>query len=250
MEKGLEELFRVSKPIIGMIHLKGDMPNEIIDRALREVKLFAWEGINGALVEDYFCEDLDVMHTILARINENGPKNFQVGVNVLQDPLYSFEMAGEYNLGFVQLDYVSGRYMGRRSLDVEAYNNARSEHSNVTVLGGVWPKYCIEVEGSDLSRDLEDAMGRAEAIVVTGEGTGEETPLERIGQFRKLIGDFPLVVGAGLTPYNAYEQLSIADGAIVGSSLKKEGKAPNEVDFSNIRKLMDVVRNVRNVRRK
>ena len=63
-------------------------------------------------------------------------------------------------------------------------------------------------------------MERADAIVVTGEGTGIETSIEKILQFREIIGDFPLIVGAGVTPDNAHEQLENTDGVIVGSSLK------------------------------
>ena len=88
-------------------------------------------------------------------------------------------------------------------------------------------------------------MPRADAIVVTGAGTGKETPLRKIQDFRRIIGDHPLIVGAGLIPDNAYDQLSIADGAIVGSSLKMQNDTRMPVDRSRIRDLMAVVTDVR-----
>ena len=47
-------------------------------------------------------------------------------------------------------------------------------------------------------------MQRCDAIVVTGEGTGMNTSIgENPGSSRDLMGDFPLVVGAGLTAQTA-----------------------------------------------
>ena len=56
-----------------------------------------------------------------------------------------------------------------------------------------------------------------------------------------------MIIGAGLTPDNAYEQLRIADGAIVGSYLKKDGIAKNKVDRIRVKRLMDVVKDVRKI---
>ena len=88
-------------------------------------------------------------------------------------------------------------------------------------------------------------MLRAEAVVVTGAGTGVETPLGKIIRFREIVGGHPLVVGAGLTVDNAYEQLCVSDGAIVGSFFKKGGDTRNPVDRGKIRDFMSVVRAAR-----
>ena len=52
-----------------------------------------------------------------------------------------------------------------------------------------------------------------------------ETDLEKIKSFRSILGDFPLIVGAGVTAQTAKEQLSFSDGAIVGSYFKENGRA-------------------------
>ena len=82
-------------------------------------------------------------------------------------------------------------------------------------------------------------------IVVTGEGTGKETPIDKIERFREIMGKYPLIVGAGLTPDNAYNQLLIADSAIVGSCLKKDSNTDNPVDRERVRALMAVVKEAR-----
>ena len=130
-------------------------------------------------------------------------------------------------------------------MDFEAYSLCKERYTNVIVLGGVWPKYYTPIEGSDLIVDLREAVSRAEAVVVTGAGTGVETPLGKIRKFREVIGGHPLVVGAGLTVDNAYEQLCVSDGAIVGSFFKEGGDTRNLLDRRRIRDFMSVVREAR-----
>ena len=87
-------------------------------------------------------------------------------------------------------------------------------------------------------------MQICEAIVTTGDGTGIKTPIEKLRDFRRLIGSYPLVVGAGVDSKNAYEQLSVADGAIVGSFLKN-GDTQKPVDRGRVNELMSEVRRLR-----
>ena len=133
-------------------------------------------------------------------------------------------------------------------------------------MGGVWPKYYTPVKGSVLEDDLRIGMERCDAIVVTGSGTGKETPLDKIKKFREILSssicsahqtydkdcrlcnsriNFPLIVGAGLTIDNAHEQLSIADGAIVGTAMKFDNNTMNKVDRSRVRDLMSIVKTIK-----
>jgi predicted TIM-barrel enzyme len=89
------------------------------------------------------------------------------------------------------------------------------------LLGGVRFKYQPVLSPRSVEEDLQVGMERCDAIVVTGKGTGLPTELDKIKYFREIINDFPLIVGAGLNLDNCIEQLSIADGGIVGSYLKE-----------------------------
>lgn len=80
---------------------------------------------------------------------------------------------------------------------------------------------------------------RVDAIVVTGAGTGIRTDLEKIRTFRSILGDFPLIVGAGITAETAREQLALSDGAIVGSDFKEDGVTERPVDETRVKKFMD-----------
>ena len=223
-----------------MIHLAGSEP---VKRAMEEISIFEEEGINGAIIENYHGSVEDVVQTLKKTANTK-PK-IAIGVNVLPNEFeQSFTLSHKYRADFIQIDYIAGRY-NSGEFDYDTYSSCKQRYPNIITLGGVWPKYYYPVEGSDLEVDLREAKTRAEAIVVTGAGTGMETPLKKIRKFREIIGGHPLVVGAGLTVDNAYEQLCISDGAIVGTYFKKGGDTQNPIDREKIRKFMSIVREAR-----
>lgn len=82
-------------------------------------------------------------------------------------------------------------------------------------------------------------------MVVTGAATGVATDAGKIARFRKALGGFPLVVGAGMTAESCREQLAIADGAIAVTWVKEEGDTHRPVDPQRARTLMRAVREVR-----
>lgn len=83
-------------------------------------------------------------------------------------------------------------------------------------------------------------------MVVTGKVTGGATSLDDLWVARRALGLYPLIVGSGLSPGNAREQLVIADGAIVGTALKTRGVRPDShIDRRRCEKLMTVVEEIR-----
>lgn len=230
-------------PIFGMIHLAGQNP---VTRALEELAIFEEEGIDGAIVENYHGSVQDVIETL--QETHKRELGVVIGVNILPNDFYqSLPLAQKYGANFIQLDHVAGIYHSGE-LNFESYRAVKNKHPDIIVLGGVWPKYYRPIEGSDLEKDLKTGIKRAEAIVVTGAGTGKETPLSKIKRFGEIIGDHPLIIGAGLTPDNAYEQLCLSNGAIVGTSLKMNDNTHNLIDRRRVRDFMSVVKEAREYR--
>lgn len=226
-----------SKPIIGMIHLAGDNKEEKIKKALEELSIYEKEGVDGAIIEDYHGEMYDVYDTL----KEAKKQNFKIilGANVLRNLYLGLNWADEFGAKFVQFDSVQSN-----SISPRYHKIMKEKYSNILILGGIRFKYTTPSENS-LEKDLKDGMSRCGAIVTTGEGTGIETPTEKLRIFKSYLGNFPLIVGAGLNIKNAYEQLKIADGAIVGSAFKPYKNTRLPVDKYLIRELMDIVKGVR-----
>ncbi len=233
-----------NKPILGMIHLSGTDSTIKLERALVEIDILANEGVDGIIVENYHGSVEDV-ELVLSKIKDY---RGYIGINVLpNDYELALKLADKYNADFIQLDYVAGNYINATPIDIERFLSIRSEYSQVKVLGGVWPKYYRPVGDSILMKDIESAMKLADAIVVTGSGTGKETPFDKIKEFRETLGDFPLIIGAGLDSSNVAEQLSIADGAIVGSCFKPYKRTNEMIDKNLVKEFMDEVKKTRNL---
>lgn len=222
-----KDVFKVEKPIIAMIHLKGDSPEDILSRAQEEVDTLISSGVDALIIEDYFGEEQDVI-AMLDWLKKERP-HYCYGVNVLDQFAKSYRLAEEYGAKFMQVDSVAGHLTPEEDVLYEEECVKYKNRNKVLILGGVRFKYKKVLSGRSLEEDLKLGMERCHAIVVTGEGTGMNTDIEKIQQFREIMGDFPLIVGAGLTTDNVVQQLTVADGAIVGSFLKDTRKAEGDV---------------------
>lgn len=93
---------------------------------------------------------------------------------------------------------------------------------------------------------IEDSAKAAEScgadgIIVTGTHIGVETPIEIIQRVRS-VTNLPLIAGSGVKTGNVKEQLAIADGAIVGTSLKEGGRLENPVSSKLAIELMNTLK--------
>ena len=79
----------------------------------------------------------------------------------------------------------------------------------------------------------------ADGIIVTGSAIGVETPIEMIQRVKKVVSHIPVIAGSGVNAHNIDEQLNIADGAIIGSSLKKDGIISNPISYELVREVLD-----------
>lgn len=220
------------KEILGMIHMA---PPSSIEKALEEIAIYERQGLYGVIIENYHGSTNDVVY-LLRKLPKTSLK---IGINILPNEIEeAFSIANEFHIDFIQFDHVGGKYKGVKRFDRDVYNELRSE-SNVYILGGVWPKYYQPVNHSILTYDIEAGEKCADAIVVTGEGTGKETSLDKIKEFRRLISDnSKLIIGAGLTPLNVVEQMKYVDGAIVGSAFKPLGNTMKMVDEDLVKHFM------------
>ena len=132
--------------------------------------------------------------------------------------------------------------------DDPAYGEMISSYrrnGKIFVLGGVRFKYQPYLSGRTLEDDIRIGMERCDALVVTGNGTGMETSIDKIREFRKIAKDFPLFIGSGVTVRNCAEQMMLGDGAIVGSYFKTNADVKNEMAQDRVKSFMDEVRRVR-----
>lgn len=230
-------------PVFGMIHLAGG--GNKFNRAVRELEIYESFGVDCAIVEDYHASASDVKEALT--LLSGYDFSVKIGVNLLSNYRLAFKCAEEFDLSFIQMDVIAGKYLEGK-MDIDSYKSLKTD--NVFVLGGVWPKYYHPITTSKLEEDLKNGMNRCEAVVVTGEGTGVETSLSKIKLFRKYLKNYPLIIGAGLNADNAFEQLLISDGCIIGSYFKKDNNTNKKILPENVKKFMNVVFKVREEKNK
>ncbi|MFH1310891.1 MAG: BtpA/SgcQ family protein [Nanoarchaeota archaeon] len=240
MKKTLSDFFNNGKVIFGMIHLAGKDSKEKIDRALDEINIYEEENLNGVIIEDYHGTIEDVEKTLRVAWKLF---NIKIGINTLRNPYLAFELANKYNTNFIQFDTIQtseGDENNPKRFNEQLYKSLREKYSHIFVFGGVRFKY-IPLTGKTLEEDITDGMMKCDAIVTTGSGTGIKTPTQKLRDFRGIMGNFPLIIGAGVTAQNVKEQLTIADGAVIGSYFK-HGDTEAKVDRQNVRKLVNLAR--------
>lgn len=228
-----QKLFAV-KPVIGMLHLGGTNP---LGQAIDDYDIYQAEGLDAVIIENYHGT-VENVEDFIARAPLSS-WNMKIGVNVLGDFELSFSLADRYGADFIQIDSVQPP-----DIDVELYCHCRKEYPNLVVLGGIGFKYTTNPE-DNLKSWLGFGRLETDAIVTTGKGTGKETPLEKLIEYKRVLGEFPLIEGAGSNAQTVYEHLSVADGVIVGSYFKIGGNTQLPVERKLVRTYMKEANRVR-----
>ena len=237
------DVFQKSKPVIGMLHLGGENPSEVVDIAKREAEIMYKAGVAAVLVENYFGDRTDVENTL--KMLQKEFSGCVYGVNVLGSFTKSYDLALAYGAKFMQVDSICGHLDPEEEPAFEEMIAENRKKGDLFVLGGVRFKYQPVLSRRPLPADLRHGRRLCDAIVVTGDATGMDTGMEKILRFRQLLGDFPLIVGAGMTAETCAEQLAVADGGIVGTYFKEDGVTRRAVDPLRVACFMKAVAGVK-----
>ena len=161
------------------------------------------------------------------------------GLNILGDYHKAFDLAKQYHAKFIQIDSVCGHLSPASDAEYAKELAETRQQYDCVLLGGVRFKYQAVRSGRSVAEDLQIGMHRCDAIVCTGEGTGLATPMQKLTDFKHVVGDFPVVVGAGVTLETAQETALKSDGAIVGSWFKEEHDASGVVNEQHVAAFME-----------
>lgn len=268
-----DNIFNVSKPIIGMIHLKPlpgspnydkstwDM-NKIINFAVEEAKILESAGIDGLQIENYWDEPFlkgekigyETCTAITAAAYEIA-RNVQIpiGINVHMNGAKAamaiacavgakwirvFEFISAYVSFSGITEAVGGEVSRYRSMldakDVKLLCDVGTKHGSHYIVH--------DRTVNELAIDAQEQG--ADSIIITGFSTGIAPTREKIEEARKGI-KIPVYLGSGITAENAAELLSVSDGAIVGSAFKTNGNIKEIVDYNRAKAFMDEVRKIR-----
>ena len=257
---------RFERTVIGMVHLvplpgsprwAGSMRN-VIAAALADARALIDGGVDALLVENFGdapftagrVEPATVaaMSVVAAEIRREFPRT-RLGLNVLKnDARAALGVAAAVGAEFIRVNVHAGAVLADQGVvQSDAYGTLRDRRLlgvDVAILADVGGKHAVPlapVETEQVARDLVH-RGLADALVVSGAATGQATPLGEVKRVRSAVPDVPLLIGSGVTTETAAELLSVADGLIVGTSVKRDGDVRQPVDRARVEKLVAAAR--------
>jgi membrane complex biogenesis BtpA family protein len=267
----LQAIFGRRKVVIGMIHSRalpgspaydGESMGDIVGFAIDEAARLKQGGVDGLLVENH--GDIP-----FARPDQLGPETaacmavmteavrraagLPVGVNVLANAVHhAIAIAKASGAAFVRVNQWANAYVANEGLmDGLAGSAARYRAAlharEVRIFADVHVKHGAHAITADrsvaeLARDVE--FFDADVAIATGQRTGDTAQLSEIEAIAEGCS-LPVVVGSGVTSDNIGAILRVADGVIVGSSIKHDGVWWNAVDPQRLAAFMTAANHAR-----
>lgn len=254
-----KKLFSTDKPVIACIHLPalpgapaydGDMA-AIYQHAVQEAVLFEKCGVDALIIENFsdkpFYPGKVPAETIasLAAISREviNAVSIPVGINVLRnDANAAMAIATAVGAHFIRVNIHMNAVVSEQGIiQGDSHNTLRLRQnlkSKVLIFADVGVKHAAALASRGLAIETKDLCERgfADAVIVSGDLTGSETNVNDLDIVKK-HSSVPVLIGSGVTPDNL-QSLAQADGFIVGSYFKNEGKANNSVDEGRVANLM------------
>lgn len=247
--------------VIGMVHclaLPGTMNYEgscekIFEQAVADAKTLEACGVDALIVENMgdspFAARLDVAQSNALAIAVSKVRDaikIPVGVDAaFNDYESALSIAHITGSQFVRIpvfvDTVEfyGGIIKPCARECMAYKHNIGA-DDVMVLADIQVKHTnMLLPHVSIESSAKNAVGcGADAIIVTGSAIGVETPIEMIQRVKNVV-NIPVIAGSGINPSNIKEQFTIADGAIVGTSLKQGGVLTNPISAELVNELLD-----------
>lgn len=228
---------------IGVLHLLplpgGPRPSPGLDacttRAVEDARALVAGGAEAAILENFgdapfTSERVDAdtvayMTRIALAVRDACP-NLQLGINVLRnDARSALAIASAVGAAFIRVNVLVGAMVTDQGLITGEAREVLMERQRVGPHIRIWAdvlvKHAVPLGPQDLVQVAKDSLyrGGADALIVTGDGTGQAIAPETIARLRSALPNSPLVAGSGVSP----ERVPMGiDAAIVGTYLHED----------------------------
>ena len=262
-----DDLFANPKPVIGVIHvaaLPGAPANklpvsEIIAQAVREAAIYRDCGVDGIIIEN--------MHDTPYLRGSAGPEivaamavighavktvsRLPAGIQILAGAnIEAMAVAHAAGLDFIRAEAYAFAHVADEGViqssaaallryrkmigaeRVQVWADVKKKHSSHAITADI---------GLGATAEAVEFM-RADAVIVTGSVTGEAPRIADVNE-AKAHCRAPVLLGSGIDADNIADFYRAADGFIIGSYFKVDGRWANPVDAERVSRLMTQVFN-------
>ena len=263
----LNQIFQTKNPIIGVVHLLplptsarwGGSLKAVIERAEQEATALAAGGIDGIIVENFFdapfTKDqvnpavISAMTLIVDRLMNLVV--VPVGINLLRnDAKGALAIASCVNAQFIRVNVLNGIMATDQGLIEgnahEILRFRRELGSDIAIFADVLVKHARPLGTPNLTTAVQDTIERslADAVILSGWATGSPPTLEDLELATAAAKGTPVLIGSGANWDNIGQLLQAADGAIVASSLKRQGIINETIDPIRVAQFIEAAREV------
>jgi len=250
------------KIVIGMLHLPAlaGAPRarlnlkQIHESLLRDAETLEAGGVHGLMMENFGdvpfypgrvpAYVVAQMTALACAVRER--TQLPLGINVLRnDGCAALAVAYAAGADFIRVNVLCGARVADQGVIQGIAHDLLRERA---LLGATAIKIFADVDvkhsAALAERPLEDEVadvierGRAEAVVVSGAGTGKATDPAKAERVKRAAAETPVFIGSGITAESIGRFADCADGFIVGTALKQDGVATNPVELKRVRELL------------
>jgi len=264
----IEEMFGCRKPIIAMCHLSALPGDPRFDRKEGMRKVINWArkdlialqngGVDAVMFSNEFslpyqtCVET-VTVASMARVVGELMSDIRVpfGVNVLWDPIASLDLAVATGAKFVR-EIFTGVYASDFGLwNTNCGAAVRHQYAigaeNVRLLFNIVPEAARYLANRDIIDIAKSTVfnTQPDALCVSGLTAGVQVDVQNLKKIKDNVPDTVVFANTGVRLENVEEQLSIADGAVVGTFFKHDGVFENHVDEKRVNVFMNKVKTIR-----
>lgn len=260
-----EPSFETHPLLIGVVHLRplpgapryGGSFEFVLEGARADAAALREGGCDAVIVENFgdvpFYPDVVPPETVASmalcvRAVRDVVSDRPVGVNVLRnDAAAALGICAATGASFVRVNvHTSAAVTDQGILEGRAAVTVRERQRicpDAALLADVHVKHASPLGSESPAESATDALhrGLADAVIVTGAGTGRSPSREVLTHVRRFVGKSPVLIGSGLTDANAERLLESADGAIVGTWFKVDGLLENAIDPERVKRLRELV---------
>jgi membrane complex biogenesis BtpA family protein len=246
--------------VIGMVHvaalpgapLYGGSMQAIIDAAMRDARALRDGGCDAIAFENFgdrpFFKDRVPAETVAALtrviVEVVAEVGMTFGVNVLRnDAASALAIAAVTAAAFIRVNVHTGTMLTDQGITegraAETLRTRAALAPDVLIFADHLVKHASPLAVIDEAQAAKDLRhrGLADAIIVSGAETGAEPDRGSFVRVREALIDAPILIGSGLTESNA-GTLADADGAIVGTSVKIDGRVEASVEIDRVKRLV------------
>ncbi|MFT6816573.1 MAG: membrane complex biogenesis BtpA family protein [Myxococcota bacterium] len=244
---------------LGVIHLQA-LPgaplatgsfSDVLSAAMRDADALLEGGVDGLIVENlgdrpYEATTVDAstiayMTHLAVRLRDRMDQQL-LGINILRnDPIAALSIAAAVQADFIRVNVHTGTMVTDQGIISgrarETVALKRRLGVSTRIAADIAVKHASPLGELNLTQTAKDTALRAcaDAILVTGSGTGQPIDTALVTTVRNAIPHHPIWAASGVTPQTLPALAPLVDAVVVGTWLHADSRLDQPLDVERVR---------------